>query len=117
MGTGQKRETMNRQICNSGPCSYRWGTGTPGSIHRRYMGCRGPCEISLKDQQEDKEDPSQGWTNLRSGCRGLEERNAGMVGSSLAGGLQDRQVGDGESSGWCRLTVGTLRADLRMTGV
>lgn len=81
------------------------------------MGCRGPCEISLKDQQEDKEDPSQGWTNLRSGCRGLEERNAGMVGSSLAGGLQDRQVGDGESSGWCRLTVGTLRADLRMTGV
>lgn len=69
------------------------------------MGRRGPCEINLKDQQEDKEGPSQGRTNLRSGCWRLEESDAGKVGSSLAGGLQDSQVGGGESRGWYGLTV------------
>lgn len=60
----------------------------------------------MKDQQEDKEGSSQGWTNLRGlDAGGLEERDAGKVGSSLPWGLQDRQVGDGKSRGWCGLTV------------
>lgn len=50
---------MTRQICSSRPCSYHWGTGTPGSVCRRYMGRRSPCEINLKDQQEDKEGSTQ----------------------------------------------------------
>lgn len=82
------------------------------------MGRRGPCEINLKDQQEDKEGPSQGRTNLRSGCWRLEESDAGKVRSSLAGEPA------GQSGGRWRVKrlvwsdcVGTLRADLRMTGV